>query len=136
MAKKKNRFQALRDLRAQQQAESAVVPLREQPKEKTKEPDDAKIKSAPVLPVPDTIQPQKEEKPKKKGLGRPPGRRSDPSYTQFSSYIRLELLLSVQDELAQERRKNQQRTARPVCDLIESLLENWLEKQKRKNANA
>ena len=64
--------------------------------------------------------------------GRPPGRRSNPNYTQISAYIPLELLQEVQDELAKERRVLKQRTARPVSDLVEELLGHWLAKRRRK----
>lgn len=68
--------------------------------------------------------------PQKRGPGRPRGRRSNPDYTQISAYIPLDLLLAVQDELANERRENRQRTARPVSDLVEELLDEWLRKRK------
>lgn len=67
-----------------------------------------------------------ETSPEPKKRGRPPGRRSDPDYTQISAYIPLDLLLAVQDELAQERREKRRRTARPVSDLVEDLLSEWL----------
>lgn len=68
--------------------------------------------------------------PQKRGPGRPRGRRSNPDYTQISAYIPLDLLLAVQDELANERRENRQRTARPVSDLVEELLGEWLKNRK------
>lgn len=73
-------------------------------------------------------------KPKKRGPGRPRGRRSDPGYTQISAYLPLELLLEVQDELAEERREQLKRTPRPVSDLVEELLADWLKKRKRKKS--
>jgi hypothetical protein len=70
----------------------------------------------------------------KRGPGRPPGRRSDPDYTQISAYVPLDLLLEIQDALAEERREQRQRTARPVSDLIEELLQSWLKKQNIKKS--
>ncbi|MEO0352916.1 MAG: hypothetical protein AAF282_22995 [Cyanobacteria bacterium P01_A01_bin.15] len=111
MGKKANRFSALRELRSNRQ-EQQVEPSKE---------GQAPVKS-------------KSSSKLKKKVGRPAGRRSDPNYTQISAYIPLELLLSVQDELAHERRVKQTRTARPVSALVEELLDGWLKTQKRKNA--
>lgn len=66
----------------------------------------------------------------KRGPGRPPGRRSNPDYTQISAYIPLDMLLEVQDVLAEERKELRKRTPRPVSDLVEELLGIWLKKQK------
>jgi hypothetical protein len=71
----------------------------------------------------------------KRPIGRPPGRRSNPDYTQISAYIPMEVLQEVQDVLAQERRKSKKRTPRPVSDLVEELLSEWLKVQKLKNTN-
>jgi hypothetical protein len=71
----------------------------------------------------------------KRPIGRPPGRRSNPDYTQISAYIPMEILQEVQDVLAQERRKTKKRTPRPVSDLVEELLSEWLKVQKLKNTN-
>jgi hypothetical protein len=71
----------------------------------------------------------------KRPIGRPPGRRSNPDYTQISAYIPMEVLQEVQDVLAQERRKSKKRTPRPVSDLVEELLSEWLKIQKLKNSN-
>jgi hypothetical protein len=75
------------------------------------------------------------ETPLKRPIGRPPGRRSNPDYTQISAYIPMEVLQEVQDVLAQERRKSKKRTPRPVSDLVEELLSEWLKTQKLKNAD-
>jgi hypothetical protein len=69
----------------------------------------------------------------KRPIGRPPGRRSNPDYTQISAYIPIEVLQEVQDVLAQERRKSKKRTPRPVSDLVEELLSEWLKIQKLKS---
>jgi hypothetical protein len=59
-------------------------------------------------------------------MGRPRGRRSDPDYTQISAYIPLDLLLEIQAELAQEKRRLRQRSAATVSELAETLLREWL----------
>lgn len=74
------------------------------------------------------------ESTSKRPVGRPPGRRSNPDYTQISAYIPIEILQEVQDVLAQERRISKQRTPRPVSDLVEELLSEWLKLQKSKNS--
>jgi hypothetical protein len=61
--------------------------------------------------------------------GRPRGRRSNPDYTQISAYIPLDMLMAVQDALAEERKISRKRTPRPVSDLVEELLAEWLKKQ-------
>lgn len=68
-----------------------------------------------------------------RSVGRPKGRRSNPDYTQISAYIPLELLQSIQDVLAAERRSLGRRTARPVSDLVEELLSEWLKCQNGKD---
>lgn len=80
-----------------------------------------KTKEIAPLPAP-AVAPIQE----RRGPGRPPGRRSDPDYTQISAYIPLDLLLSVQDALSEERRRKRRRTPRPVSDLIEDLLAEWM----------
>lgn len=121
MGKKANRFSALRELRLNRQEEQ-VEPVIEKNTAiaLSKEPE-ASVKS-------------KSNSKSKKKVGRPAGRRSNPDYTQISAYIPLELLLSVQDELAHERRINQTRTVRPVSALVEELLDGWLKTRKCKNA--
>jgi len=148
---KGNRFSALRQLRDQRQEgdeqdsapqEQGEAPITDQ--ETSENPPEPEVN----LPSPDTAsapeknaqsdsqQPSAAAKPKKRGPGRPPGRRSNPDYTQISAYIPLELLLEVQDELAEERREKKQRTPRPVSDLMEELLASWLKKRKRKNSSS
>lgn len=70
----------------------------------------------------------------KRGPGRPPGRRSDPDYTQISAYIPLDLLLDVQEELNEEKRIQRKRTAISVSELVEDLLSDWLKKRKAKKS--
>jgi len=145
---KENRFSALRQLRDQRQEEESqdsveaaqTTPAQEVTNKRTKEPPTTERSSqsaADVTPKAKSVSRTQPTKPasksKKRGPGRPPGRRSNPDYTQISAYIPLELLLEVQDELAEERREKMQRTPRPVSDLMEELLANWLKKRKRKN---
>jgi hypothetical protein len=71
----------------------------------------------------------------KRGPGRPRGRRSNPNYTQVSAYIPLDMLLEVQDALAEERKELRRRTPRPVSDLLEELLGEWLLQRKNGKSN-
>lgn len=141
---KSNRFSALRQLRDQRQEDETLEQTEPEPEatewdEKQDAPfptpsspssnnDDITVTEPQSAPS----QPDTTAKSKKRGPGRPRGRRSNPEYTQISAYIPLDLLLEVQDELAEERREKKQRTPRPVSDLMEELLANWLKKQKRK----
>lgn len=126
MAKKNNRFSSLRDLREERQEEELPI---ETP-EPVVEPEAAAIATAPQPePAVQEPPPVPAEKPVKRGPGRPPGRRSDPGYTQISAYIPLELLQDVQDALAAERRTLGTRTPRPVSQLVEDLLDEWLKAQ-------
>lgn len=136
-AQKGNRFASLRALREQRQEEPDNATVVEQEQSVTnKEETDNDLRSEESVPEqkiesghPEkTQQTQSKTKPARK-RGRPPGRRSDPDYTQISAYIPLDLLLAVQDELAAERRERRERTARPVSDLVEALLAEWLEKR-------
>ncbi|MGP1386897.1 MAG: hypothetical protein ACTS2F_25295 [Thainema sp.] len=137
-AQKGNRFASLRALREQRQEEPDNAAVIEQDQSVNKEEEtDENLRweeSVPAQTVESeqpktTQQNQAQTKPARK-RGRPPGRRSDPDYTQISAYIPLDLLLAVQDELAAERRERRERTARPVSDLVEALLAEWLEKRK------
>lgn len=142
---KSNRFSALRELRDQRQ-EDDVQKVLDQDSEQglvTQSSDiavDTEVK--PKRKKVQRAKPNETKKPtksitqiSKRGPGRPRGRRSDPNYTQISAYIPLELLLEVQDELAEERREQKQRTPRPVSDLMEELLTNWMKKRKRKKSS-
>jgi hypothetical protein len=112
-----NRFAALKVLR--QELDDTV-------------PEDADLENALELPPPSVkAVSTNEETILKRPVGRPPGRRSDPDYTQISAYIPLDLLQEVQDALSQERRILKKRTPRPVSDLIEQLLSEWLKEQKK-----
>lgn len=148
---KGNRFSALRQLRdqrqegdeqdsaTQDQEEAPIIDqeTNENPPEPEVSPPSSDTSSASKKSSqPDSKQPSAAAKPKKRGPGRPPGRRSNPDYTQISAYIPLELLLEVQDELAEERREKKQRTPRPVSDLMEELLASWLKKRKRKKSSS
>ena len=127
---KNNRFAALRELREQRQ-----VKEKKESQAKKKRVRASKINKqtgSDNVTSPVTTQTQ----PEKKGPGRPPGRRSNPDYTQISAYVPLDLLLSVQEELAKEQRQQKQRTARPVSDLVEELLQNWLKKRQREMAHS
>lgn len=135
-----NRFAALRQLREQRNDEDPQEQLEEVQNDPahveeggegniqttTPEPMEKPQNKAVAEPAP--------PKPAKRGPGRPRGRRSNPDYTQISAYIPLDLLLEVQDELAEERREKRQRTARPVSDLMEELLYAWLKTRKRENS--
>jgi hypothetical protein len=92
--------------------------------------------AAPFSPPPRPKRESKKSSPimveQPRRVGRPSGRRSNPDYTQICAYIPLDLLLSIQDVLAEERRALRQRTARPVSDLVEELLAKWLKQQKAK----
>ena len=119
---KKGRFDSLRQLKKQRQEEeplSEVTEIQAEPSSLAEQKNDVTSREASKLDSPNNLS--------RRGRGRPRGRRSDPRYTQISAYIPLELLLEVQDELARERRIKQERTARPVSDLMEELLTDWLE---------
>lgn len=125
------RFSGLKALRAERQEESIDEAGSEdlpESEEVIVQPEANSKKSQKSEPQPVS------NKDPRRGPGRPPGRRSDPNYTQISAYIPLDLLLAVQDELALERRENRQRTARPVSDLVEELLDSWLKTRKTKNS--
>lgn len=131
---KGNRFSALRQLREQQQEEDATEILDPHPESsgvsdaanKAEVPESQKAE----YPTPNDRQEQTNAQPPKRGPGRPRGRRSNPDYTQISAYIPLKVLLEVQHVLAQEQREQKQRTPRPVSDLMEELLSDWLKKRK------
>lgn len=141
MAEEKNRFSALRALREQrhhQEAEEDTSSSSHNESKASRRDDESvpasnasseerKKKSIKETKGRNTVSEEPTRKP-----GRPPGRRSNPNYTQISAYIPLELLQEVQDELAKERRTLKQRTARPVSDLVEELLDHWLAERRRK----
>jgi hypothetical protein len=139
---KTNRFAALRELQDLRQEEQDIEnPAREESADETGDgvgQGEAPEQPEALVPSKDSV--PKQQRPKaqtttaKRGPGRPRGRRSNPDYTQISAYIPLELLLEVQDELAEERREQRQRTPRPVSDLMEELLADWLKKRKRKKS--
>ena len=138
---KNNRFSALRELREKRQEDNVQETFNQNSAQTVKlniasetvaTETEAKSKEAT-----DTLVPKNQNKStnsttqnQKRGPGRPRGRRSNPNYTQISAYIPLELLLEVQDELAKERRERKQRTPRPVSDLMEELLDDWMKKRK------
>lgn len=138
---KESRFASLRSLREQRLHEQENNSRILDSENKNDTPNKPASLSGPHSSEAQTTQPKPLESPTKKsesetsipqkrGPGRPKGRRSNPDYTQISAYIPLDLLLAVQDELANERRENRQRTARPVSDLVEELLDGWLKKRK------
>lgn len=143
MAKKtkESRFASLRSLREQRQSEENNSPETSDTESKNVTPNQSTSISSSNSIEPQATQSQSLEIPietseseisvsQKRGPGRPRGRRSNPDYTQISAYIPLDLLLAVQDELANERREKRQRTARPVSDLVEVLLDEWLKNRK------
>lgn len=118
---KDNRFAGLRKLREERNDDA--------PEQQEAEVQEVALEPSVVLeskPVPAQATPQKRRR------GRPPGRRSDPDYTQISAYIPLQLLQDVQDELSAERRELGTRTPRPVSQLVEDLLGEWLQQRKSK----
>jgi hypothetical protein len=150
---KSNRFSALRNLREQRQEEETqdirpVDPVDVEQPESTEQDGETEQNSENEVSDPAPLstqkadeqakadQPAAQNESQKRKLGRPRGRRSNPDYTQVSAYIPLELLLEVQDELAEERREKLQRTPRPVSDLMEELLSEWLKKRKRKKSSS
>jgi hypothetical protein len=104
---------------------SAATPKSKAAPKKSPSPPSQKQKAKTPIPEP-------EQQPRR--VGRPAGRRSNPDYTQISAYIPLDLVLEVQDVLAEERRALRKRTARPVSDLVEELLTGWLKQQKTKKS--
>lgn len=142
-----NRFEALRAIRAErkdegiQDSQDSVSPIEEAALSSPK-PNSAQAVMGTTKKSSSSnsakSQSRKEILPAepKRGPGRPKGRRSNPDYTQISAYIPLDLLLAVQDALADERRIMRQRTARPVSDLVEELLADWLQNRNiKKSAN-
>jgi hypothetical protein len=123
-----NRFSSLKTLRQERVESDADEPdvLDLDNLDKTDDVDVNNSTNFPALAIEATI---------KRPIGRPPGRRSNPDYTQISAYIPMEILQEVQDVLAQERRKSKKRTPRPVSDLVEELLGEWLKIQKLKNTD-
>lgn len=138
-AKKKsaaNRFGALRELR-QQRSENDIenednsveelVPAQSSPEVASKsivndtpQPTDSVVIEE-ILK--DDTEPALSE-PRRRG--RPPGRRSDPDYTQITAYVPLDLLLEIQGALRNEQTRTRKRVPRPVSDLVEQLLKDWL----------
>ena len=143
MAKESNRFSALRALREQRHAQELGEPLLEDEEDALQgEGANSALLSEDPLSMSQASTSSDRSKTKdqskqaeqlgSRGPGRPPGRRSNPDYTQISAYVPLELLLDVQDELARDRKTYKQRTAKPVSALVEELLSDWLKKRKRK----
>jgi hypothetical protein len=75
-------------------------------------------KSEGVKPEPE---PEQNRGPKR--MGRPPGKRSNPEYEQVTSYIRRDTYQAVQVALIQSGKKRQ------YSELVQELLERWLEKE-------
>jgi hypothetical protein len=122
-----NRFSSLKVLRQERQDSDFSEPDILDPN--VVHDNDAKSESSSSTEAPSEVF----ESASKRPVGRPPGRRSNPDYTQISAYIPIEILQEVQDVLAQERRISKRRTPRPVSDLVEELLAEWLKTQKLKN---
>ncbi len=61
----------------------------------------------------------------KKQRGRPQAKRSDPSYIGFTTYIRKDTHLNVKISLLQEGQ------GRELSELVESLLSDWVTKNRR-----
>ncbi|MCG3143150.1 MAG: hypothetical protein HONDAALG_00471 [Gammaproteobacteria bacterium] len=60
--------------------------------------------------------------PKSKKRGRPPGKRSNPGYTQITAYVRTRTINDVKVELIKQGSKQD------ASELIEELLSAWLQK--------
>jgi hypothetical protein len=60
-----------------------------------------------------------------RALGRPPGKRSDPEYKQYSVLLKKETHRQV------TRRLRDQEDGPDVSELLQQLLEQWLEKQQQ-----
>lgn len=58
-----------------------------------------------------------------RGVGRPPGKRSDPAYKQYSVLLKRQTHRKVSGLLRDSER------AQDVSELVEQLLENWLIEQ-------
>lgn len=142
------RFASLRSLRQQRTEESQELVQDEEIEQLNSSSTDVTQKKEQVKPEIIDLQPVVENKTKskspqknktssdeKRGPGRPPGRRSNPDYTQISAYIPLDMLLEVQEALAEERKELRKRTPRPVSDLVEELLGTWLKKRKSSKSN-
>ncbi|MEO0768569.1 MAG: hypothetical protein AAFY72_03915 [Cyanobacteria bacterium J06649_4] len=120
---KTNRFAELQKLRKERHENEVEV---------ESQPTTPQVKVEKTAKTPPASKPSQPSPEKVKRRGRPPGRRSDPNYTQISAYVPLELLQDVQDELSSERRELGTRTPRPVSQLVEDLLEGWLQSRKKK----
>ncbi len=69
------------------------------------------------------VNPEPEQNHGPKRMGRPPGKRSNPEYEQVTSYVRRETYQAVQVALIQSGKKRQ------YSELVQELLEKWLEKE-------
>lgn len=84
-----------------------------------------KQKSEKALP-PDNIVPEKQiVSPPAKKIGRPKGRRSDPTNTSLTLLIKEDVLTEARYKLSKENRgKSPKKT---LSDLVEELLNGWIE---------
>lgn len=73
------------------------------------------------LPVPETIKSGASASTSKK-RGRPPGKRSNPGYTQITAYVRTRTINDVKVKLIKQGSKQD------ASELIEELLSAWLQK--------
>jgi hypothetical protein len=128
MTEQNSRFSSLRELR--QERKHSTVP--DQVDSVPNLPSHTLVKEETLAKL-NVVQTEKADGDSKRPPGRPPGRRSNPDYTQITAYIPLEILLEVQEVLAQDRRGSKTRTARPVSDLVEELLTEWLKARTSKN---
>jgi hypothetical protein len=96
----------------------------DKPQEKIKSAREAKPTAA-VIEMPSSgIQKSKNDPSasESKKRGRPPGKRSNPGYTQITAYVRMQTINDVKVELIRRGEK------KDASELIEELLSAWLQK--------
>lgn len=103
----------------------AKEPWPDKPKDKPQEKIEPARKANPptiVTEMPPGIQKAKSGpfSPKSKKRGRPPGKRSNPGYTQITAYVRTQTINDVKVELIKRGAK------KDASELIEELLSAWL----------
>lgn len=77
-------------------------------------------------PSPERIVPKRSEKPEPAKVGRTPGKRSNPEYSQFS------VLLKKLTHKRASRALDDLDNGQDLSDLMQQLLEQWLTKQDKK----
>ncbi len=105
----------------------AKEPWPDKPKDKQQEKIESAGEAKPptiVIEIPPGIQKAKSDylSPESKKRGRPPGKRSNPGYTQITAYVRTQTINDVKVELIRRGEK------KDASELIEELLSAWLQK--------